>query len=678
MRTIFRLFLAAAALLATTAATAVQPGSVEAYFRPSEFGQVSLSPDGRHIATRRIGDDYEMNLLVLDADTLVESNTPNARAITSFETGGVAAYMWKNDERLIFVGQADLLAEGPAGGNFVGAYSIGIDGSEPRRFLERYCYEAGNRGQFCRPSNSNRDAVFLDFSNILSRQADNDRYLTIQMGEGGSFSPYKDVYRLDTRTGRINQIEDSPIRFLRWYSDSEGDLRLAVMNEPGTIDYHVMYRDEADGEWRTILTYSNDEVDVQGFDSDDRHVVVRSRMGRDKFAVFRLDSATGDLGAPVIEDPDFDIETVRFTSSDQDQRPGIAYAATRGDIPRRYYVDAALQEVQDTVDYYFPDTQNTLESWDDAHNRFIIRAWNDRQPGRYYLLDMEAGKLRFLFDARPWQNPEEMGEMRPIEYTARDGVLIRGYITLPPGYQDGDPVPLILNPHGGPYGPRDDYGWSYEPQFFASRGWATLQVNYRGSGGYGAHFETMAYRQWGLEMQDDLTDAVAWAIDQGFADPDHVCIYGASYGGYATLQGLVKTPDLYACGVSYVAVSALDTLLDTDTRNRGSQMGNTFWSTIMQRYLGELGNDADMERLRATSPLYHVDRIRVPLLAIHGEADPRVDIDTQFYPLVRALRGQNKQFEQIVGPYEGHGFFTGEVTIDLYTRMAEFLSRYLD
>jgi dipeptidyl aminopeptidase/acylaminoacyl peptidase len=674
MRRIHFVFLAS--IFAAPALYAVEPGSVEAFFRPSEFTQVTLSPDGTRIATRHSGENYENNLLLLDADSLVESNQPEVQAITSFEVGGVGGYIWKNNDRLLFFGQADIREEGASGGSFVGAYSIGVDGSQPRKFLSRYCQAAGNRGQGCYPVNEQRDYVALTgFGNILDVQRDNDRYLTIASGSAMA-SPYADVFRIDTRTGRLNKIEDSPGTFTQWFVDGNQQRRLGVAHIRGTVESQLMYRATEDDEWQAIYQFELQDAQVYGFDGDNHHVIIRSRRDSDRFAVYRMNPDTGDLGEAVISDPEYDIETVYFTGIDGGTQ-SLAYGRTRGDIPRKYFVSDELAAVQETIDYYFPDTQNDLVSWDDAENRFIVRAWNDRQAGRYYLLDLAAGKLRFLFDARPWQNPEEMGEMRTIEYTARDGTHIEGYITLPAGW-DGEPVGLILNPHGGPYGPRDQYGWAPEAQFFASHGWATLQVNYRGSGGYGRHFEQSPYRQWGLEMQDDLSDAVAWAIEEGYTESDNVCIYGASYGGYATLQGLTATPELYQCGVSYVAVSSLTSLLDLDTRRSTAEFRDTFMGTIMRRYLGDPSNAEDMERLRATSPLYHVENIRVPLLAIHGEADPRVDIDTQFYPLVRELRSQDKDFEQIVGAYEGHGFFTGDVTIDLYTRMAAFLGRHLN
>jgi dipeptidyl aminopeptidase/acylaminoacyl peptidase len=654
---------------------AVEPGSIDAYFRPSEFSQVSISPDGVHIAARRSGENYETNIILMNADSIVEQNRPEVSALTSFEVGGVGNYMWKTNDRLVFIGQADIREEGAAGGSFVAAYSIGIDGSQPRKFLDRYCQTAGNRGQFCYPVNDRRDFVGLSFDRVLDRQIDDDRYITVFAGESMR-STYTDVFRIDTRSGRLNKVEVGPAGMMEWFPDNQGALRLGRGHVRGTPTHEILYRETEDSEWQSVHTFEDDDVWIVGFDADDRHIIILSTEGYDQRVMLSFDPVTGEMGEPLAQDPIYDIESVRFSDRiDLPRRP--IYAATRGETVTRYYLDEEFEDVQATVDYYFPDTINDLVDWDDAHNRFVIRAWNDRQAGRYYLLDMEAGKLRFLFDARPWQNPEQQGEMRPIEYTARDGLQIRGYITLPVGW-DGEPVPLILNPHGGPHGPRDAYGWRNEPQFFASRGWATLQVNYRGSGGYGETFERAGYMRWGLEMQDDLTDAVGWAVEQGFADPDRVCIYGASYGGYATLQGLVKTPDLYQCGVSYVAVSSLTELLDLDTRRTTSEYRDTMFPFWMQRTLGPVNDEAARQYRRDNSPLYHVDQIQAPLLAIHGEADPRVDIDTQFYPLIRELRSQDKEFERIVGPYEGHGFFTGDVTIELYAQMEAFLARYLN
>lgn len=675
----FALFLAAGAAIAADGPVPATEMSVEQFFRPSEFSQLSLSPDGSTIAALHTGESYASNLLLIDADKMIEEQTLDARALTGFEVGGIGSYVWKSDDRLLFRGRSDIRAEGAAAGSFVAAYSIDVEGKKARKFLDRRCQETGNRGQSCYPINDQYDIVFFDESRILDMMPGED-FITIASPPSPG-SQYPDVLRLDIESGRIRPLVNNEWDLLQWFRNSSQELTAAVQHERGTVNNYLVVRDDEEAEWRRVLgPFEATDVEVLGYDGDDRHLIVLSRLNRDRSAAFRLDTRTGELGDPIAEDPIYDIEQVRWAG-----RPGepthAVYAATRGDKPRYYYFDrpvaSAIRDVQATVDHYFPDTVNTLQDWDKSLNRFLVRAWSDKVAARYYLLDMEAGKLRFLVDARPWQDPSTMAEMRPITYETRDGLTIHGYLTIPHGW-DGEPMPLILNPHGGPHGPRDAWGWSKEGQFFASKGWMTLQVNYRGSGGYGRTFQESGYRKWGLEMQDDLTDAVAWAIEEGYADPDSVCIYGASYGGYATLQGLVKTPDLYACGVSYVGVSDLPKLLDYDTRTTTYGYRDTFMSTIMQRYLGDVGDQADKQRLYETSPLNHVERIQAPLLVIHGEADARVDIDTQFYPLVRRLGNEGKEFEQIVGKFEGHGFFTGETTVDLYEKMAAFLSRHLD
>lgn len=636
------------AVLASVPVLADELIPVEDFFRFNEFSQPQLSPSGEYLAIIHQNEEGARNLVVMDLDESA------AHAVTSFEVGGVGAFLWLTEERLMFSGQADTEAAGARAGATVGVYTINRDSSDARQ-LEHL---------------DNR------FAGIADRVLDDPDVI---IGYGADNRGYSDMVRVNARTGRSVGYEENPHQFFEWYLDQDGVARAATNHIVGERRFQLMYRDDADSEWRVVMEYDAEFLDdrdlhVHGFDVDNLHLLVRSRIGRDRYAAYRLNPETGELGEPIAEDPTFDIDTIVFTNAvHEGGRP--AYAWSAADVPRKWYIDRDWGEIQAMVDGAFPETYNSIVDANLEETRFIVSARNSQIPTKYYLLDLEAGRVKYLVDSRGWIDPTEMGEQRPIVYAARDGLEIHGYLTLPAGYQDGDRVPLIINPHGGPYDVRDDWGWSQEPQFFASRGWAVLQPNFRGSGGRGKAFQVNAYQQWGLEMQDDITDAVHWAIEQGYADPDRICIYGASYGGYATLMGLIETPDLFQCGVNYVGVTSLYDIYEDDTRISANGIRDTFMIETMIDYLGVPGDNE--ARYRQTSPIYRVAEIEDPIFVIHGRLDRRVQVD-QYYRLLRELDAQDKEYQSLLREWEGHGFLSRDNARELYGQMEEFLGRYLN
>jgi dipeptidyl aminopeptidase/acylaminoacyl peptidase len=268
-----------------------------------------------------------------------------------------------------------------------------------------------------------------------------------------------------------------------------------------------------------------------------------------------------------------------------------------------------------------------------------------------------------------------MASVKPISFRARDGLLVHGFLTLPPSRAAGERSPLVVNPHGGPFGIRDRWGFDPETQFLASRGYAVLQVNFRGSGGYGPEFEKAGWGEWGLKMQDDITDGLLWAVEQGYADRDRVCIYGASYGGYAALMGLIKTPELYRCGINYVGVSNLVRLYEDGTQKyAGFSWFNSQRQGWFKRAVG--GRWGDAKALAATSPVHLADRIRAPLFIVHGQRDYTVPV-IHAYELKSALDAADREYEWHLNEWEGHGFRKPDNVRDLYLRFEAFLGKHL-
>ncbi|MGA9851519.1 MAG: prolyl oligopeptidase family serine peptidase [Gammaproteobacteria bacterium] len=335
-------------------------------------------------------------------------------------------------------------------------------------------------------------------------------------------------------------------------------------------------------------------------------------------------------------------------------------------LPALHILESDSPKAQDLASLYaaFPNQVVNITSNTRDGSEMVIYVHSDGNPGSYYLFNANKSQVSLLFNVLPGIDPKQMADMPPITFKARDGVTLRGYLTLPPG-SNGKNLPLIINPHGGPHGIRDVWGWDPEAQFFASRGYAWLQVNYRGSGGYGMKFQDMGYRNWGTSMQSDLADAVHWAIAQGIANPKRVCIYGASYGGYAALENSILYPDLYKCTVGYVG------LYDLTLAGRASfglyASGQRFVDMV-------LGTDSAV--LKSESPVYQADKISDPLFIIYGGADKTV-VPENAEEMMSALDKAGKHYEAMYEPNEGHGFTKPEHNFELYTRMLAFFNKYI-
>ena len=295
-----------------------------------------------------------------------------------------------------------------------------------------------------------------------------------------------------------------------------------------------------------------------------------------------------------------------------------------------------------------------------------MAAYNDRTPGSRYIYDALNDSLDKLGDINPTLAESDMARVQAIRYQSRDGMTIHGYLTLPVG-RPAHGLPCIVNPHGGPW-VRDGWGFNPEAQFLANRGYCVLQMNYRGSTGYGRKFWEASFGQWGLSMQDDITDGVRWLIEQGVADPSRIAIYGGSYGGYATLAGITYTPDLYAAAVDYVGVSNLLTFMNTIP---------PYWKPMLAKMHAMVGNpETDLDRLMATSPALNADRIKTPLFIAQGAHDPRVNKD-ESDQMVAALKARGVEVEYMVKDNEGHGFHNDENKFEFYERMEAFLAQHL-
>ena len=470
-----------------------------------------------------------------------------------------------------------------------------------------------------------------------------------------------DVYDLDLATGNLTLVAENPGNITSWGADHAGRIRYAVATDGVNNTY--LYRDDPKAPFKPVLTTSfRDSFGPQFFTADNKKLYVASNVGRDKVAIVLVDPATAKEEKVVYQRDDVDIAGLAWSK----HRKRAAYASYETAKQARHYLDPDAEKLFKALEARLPGYFVSLQSTTDDENRMIVAASNDRTQGTRYLYDRAADKLTKLGEVQPWLPESKMATQKPIVYTSRDGLTINAYLTVPNG-KEAKNLPVIVNPHGGPWF-RDSWGFNPEVQFLASRGYAVLQMNFRGSTGYGRKFWEASFKEWGGTMQNDITDGVQYLVKEGIADPKRICIYGASYGGYATLAGMAYTPDLYACGVDYVGVANLFTFLKTIP---------PYWKPYLEMMYEMVGHpEKDKDRLTKASPALNADRIKAPLLIAQGARDPRVNKD-ESDQMVAALKARGIDVPYIVKDNEGHGFHNEENQFAFYEQMEQFLAKHI-
>ena len=637
----------AIAWLFLAGAAAAEPPSVETLFQPPRFGSLSISPDGKTIAALAPVAGRQ-NVVVLDAAT--KKPTP----VTGFDTRDIVQLFWVNSKRLLVrtgsIATRDFDHRGGA------LYAIDIDGADGRMISEGGSDEQAKAGvRFV--------GRFLRLVRTLPGETDD--IIAQEFVASADGSRAGDLFRVNTRTGRRTSIglgKPDAGEVERWVVDDKGVARVQMVNVQGKVRIH--YRAGPDSSWQKLDEYSENRPGwaALAVGEDDKSLLVADQRTRDKAAIVRYDPASKTFGEVVAEHPQVDLaDLITFRG-----RPyGVRYEADRGGAA---YFDEGLARIQNMVDRALPNTVNAL-SWSEDRSRVLVRSYSDVSPGSYYLLDTKAGKMEWLVDRSPQIKPADLAPMRPVRYPARDGLQIPAYLTLPKGRDKN--LPLVMVIHGGPWVSGDTWGFDAEAQFLATRGYAVLQPNFRGTTRYGwKHFST-SFRQWGLTMQDDITDGVKWAVEQGIADPKRVCIYGASYGGYATMMGLAKDPDLYQCGINYLGVTDMNLFL---TATWADYAQSEWMKYGVKDMVGDAAKDAEM--LRANSPVVQAARIKAPVLMAYGTADDRVPIEHGTRMRAAMERNGAKPL-WMVGEGEGHGFREMKNQKMFYEAMEKFLAEHI-
>jgi len=470
-----------------------------------------------------------------------------------------------------------------------------------------------------------------------------------------------DVYRLNLTSGDLVKEVENP-GFAGWVADTKLVTRVGVGLEPdGSLVVKV--RDGADGDWRLLRTLPAEDALTSApiaISPDGTTMLAMSSLDADTGRLVRVDLGSG-AEAVIAEDPDADVSGVRVHPDTREPQV-VTWIKER----TQYRVlDPALEADVAAIRALHPGDPDIV-AHDHSDMVWLVAFTNDTGPIPYFLYDRQRREGRFLFDHRPELSEYELAPMEPVSFQARDGLTIHGYLTFPPGVGRKD-LPMVLNVHGGPWA-RDVWGFDPAAQWLANRGYLCLQVNFRGSTGYGKAFVNAGDREWGNAMQNDLTDAVEFAIGQGWADRERVAIFGGSYGGYAALAGVAFTPDLYRCAVDIVGPSNLKTLIETIP---------PYWQPQIALFHQRVGNpETDAEFLWSRSPLSRAASIKTPLLIAQGANDPRVK-QAESEQIVAALRDAGIDYEYMLFPDEGHGFAKPENRLKFYAAAERFLARHL-
>ncbi len=641
---------------------------IQAYFGPEKVLGVVLSPNGRLIATT-VPHMGRMNLAIVDIEAR------SIKVLTSYDRFDVVNINWVSSKRLVFsLGNVNepRSANHQRGG---GLYAVDRDGANARVLTESV------EQQQSAGSAVYRGLSYVERVRGSDGAAESDDILATSNERS---EKVVDIVRLNTRTGRKQLLTANvPGEVQDWVLDHDGVPRVAIMQPSGT-EAIVLYREGADAPWNEIhrAQLGPDSFDPGlfnfvplAFTADNKSLYVASNQGgRDRAAIFKFDPVQKIFGELIAEHPMFDVTGDLRFGRDGKTLVGVSINADR---PMTKWFDPEYTRIQKMLDSTFPATYNTFTRTSIGGDpKALVVSRSDRQPARYYLFDDAKRTLEEILSTNDQLGPDQLVEQRPIVIPTRDGKRIPGYLFLPKTQSTNQKLPLLVDVHGGPM-VRADY-WGYpsgigvkEGQYFASRGYAVILPNFRLTPGFGADLFTSGLRQLGRKMSEDKEDAVAWAVNQGFADPKRVCIFGHSYGGYATLAGLIKTPDLYRCGVASMAPSDMRLMLTSGRGNiPANKNGVEFWEAIV----GDLKTEASF--IDETSPAYHADRIKSPLLLIHGEDDTQVPLE-QAERMRAALRKVGTEPEWLVVPEEGHGFGKAENRYLVYTRMLEFFDRNL-
>jgi dipeptidyl aminopeptidase/acylaminoacyl peptidase len=663
MQKIMRLaFATAVVALAPFAEAQKKPGDipVETFFKRAEYTNMQLSPDGKRLAAT-VPLKGRANLVVIDLEK------KSRQVITDFSSVDVGGFNWVNNDRLCLRVADGQDVSGQF--NYRGTYCIDHNGEDIRNFTKLGVADPGST------TSGYRTITPL----ALVHDSSGDLIVGMTLRSRDSV----DVYRFNTRTGRyVLLTQDSPGDVSEWVLDHNNVPRVAISqpeikSSSETSVRTVWYRDTADARWEKLFeTQVVGDYAAKGnftplaFDFDNTTMYVSANQGEDKNAIYSYDTKARKVGERLFRHPLIDLDGGLVFSRTQKKLVGLRYDA---EMPSVIWVDPTMERLQKSIDAALPKTVNQISIPSESDDRALLFAHSDVDPGAYYLLDRRKPSVEILAKTREWIDPALMAERRFIKYTARDGLEIPAWVTVPQG--GGKNLPLIVNIHGGPW-VRGYHGIEWgrwpEAQFFASRGYVVLEPEPRGSLGFGRKLYVSAFKQYGQAMQDDITDGALYLVKEGLVDKSRMCLHGGSYGGYAAAMGLAKEPDLWKCASPFVAVT--DLFLRQSVTYSDTSYGGYFLQTDYKKMVGD--SSADREMFTKYSPALQADKVKAPVFLAMGSNDVRVpQVHGDNY--AAALRAAGKKVEYVIYKGEGHGFNKDENVFDFYKRLEKFFAENL-
>ena len=596
---------------------------IEDFFKNPQNTQFVLSLDGKNLAYLKPWKN-RLNLFVKDLTSKVETQ------ITKEEKHDIQKIFWVNNSSIIY--SIDKYSN-----DNNSLICISLDGKHIKELTN-----SKNANAYV----INTLPEFEDEIIIQTNERDPKNY---------------DVYRYNLSMDRKKIIGKNPGNITRWLTDHNGKLRVAISTDG--VNKGVLYRDNESENFKKIKTVNfTNEFHPILFSADNKNVYVLSNAKSDRTALIKYDIKKDYETEFVYEQPEVDIEYVHYSIIDK-RLTGVSFVSWKREFN---FWDERRSKIQKSLEWKIPNMELNEVSTDFDENKYLIKATSDQTYGAYYLYDVTNDSLEKISEISPWLESYKFSKMKPIRFKSRDGLTINGYLTLPQ-MEIMKNLPAVVLAHGGPWY-RDKWGFDKTVQLLANRGYAVLQINFRGSVGYGKEFWEKGFKEWGGTMQDDVTDGVEWLIKQGIVDRNKIAIMGSSFGGFVALQGLAKTPDLYKCGISQAGISDIPAFLETIPPT---------WTPFRKMLYEMIGDPIlDSAMLKANSPFFNSENITAPLLIAHGANDSKIKL-THVDSFVKKLTDNGVTVKYIVKDDEGHGFKKAENNIEYYREVEKFLATHL-
>ncbi|MCL2916365.1 S9 family peptidase [Shewanella corallii] len=626
----------------------------EVFAKGSQFFNPKISPGGEYIGVESKVDGKDI-LAILDIKTLKPIH-----AVHFGERGQVRDFHWVNDERVV-VSKEYLKGWSDHPLYYGEILATNVDGS-------RTSYVFGYNNQNMQTgSNIKRSTAINATGFVLDPLIDNRKKMLVSALHWDTSTSFADqpkfVYQVDVYSGKRKKVTKAPVGNTRFLTDHDGNVRFAMGYDTNSDVKIYRWKDR---DW--VDTNNIKGLDLNGFApisfaENDQAIYAEASANGEPRQILHIDLKTGNH-TPIVSD-----DSVEASNYWIDGNTKQLYAVEYEDgYPEYAFVDKdnAKSKYLKQLLASLPGHQVRIVSENRDANKFLVHAFNDRNPGDFYLFTTDPVKLQYLFSSKNWLDPDQMAEVKPIEFTNREGQTIKGYLTLPMN-AEAKSLPMVVVPHGGPHGPRDWWQFDPENQLLAQKGFAVLQVNFRGSGGYGDAFEYAGYRKWGTGIQHDIIDGTKYVIEQGIADADRLCISGGSFGGYSALQSAILEPDMFKCAIGFAGVYDLPMMYE-EGDVPDSRMGTSY----LKKAIG-----TDEAELKAMSPTHNADKLKAAIMLVHGEEDFRAPIE-QYEAMAEALKKANHPFQTLVMDDEGHGFYKDEHRAKYYAEMLAFLEQHLN